>query len=207
MKNKLFTRILFSAIFVLNLFCIQKSQAKPSSIFEPIIEDIKTRLPSDLKMRLPSFIPTSTQNLTLYSFMYDEDLTMAIELDDLKMEFFTVSIANTLDCSEQKNPQDCLVAIVGVGEDPIKSNDRLNALISNHEKDIELVKIDREIEGFYFVDEDLQLIIWRQDKMANLLVTKECSDNCISKQELIDMAKSTAKEPAITSSDTSYYSF
>jgi len=204
--NKLLIHIFFT-LFVLDVFAVKQSQAKPLEIFGPIIEDIKTRIPSDLKMRLPAFVPTSIQDKTLYSFMYDDDLSIEIALDDLKMEFFTVQIADTPDCSEARNPQDCLVAIVGVAEDPIESEAQLNDLISNKKEDIDQVKFEREIEGFYFVDEDLQIIIWRQDKMANLLITQECSDKCISKQELIEMAKSAAKEPAITNIDTSYYSY
>ena len=206
MKFKLLIHTFF-VLFVLDIFAIEQSQAKPLAVFQPIVEEIKTRIPSGLEMRLPAFVPASIQDTTLYSFIYDSDLSLEIVLDDLEMEFFTVQIANTPNCSEEKNPQDCIVAIVGVTEDSIKSEAQLNDLISNNKEDIDLVKINREIEGFYFVDGNLQSIIWRQDKMANLLMTKECSDDCISKQDLIQMAKSAANEPSITNIDTSYYSF
>ena len=46
-----------------------------------------------------------------------------------------------------------------------------------------------------------------QNKMAHLLLTENCDRKCISKQELIKMAKSAANGPAIVNSDSSYYSF
>lgn len=213
MKYRPFIYTLLSFIFVSNLFYTPQSQAKPSPIFEPIIKDIKTRLPSRLKMRLPAIVPTTPQNFTLYSFLRDDDSKLVIDLDDLKMEFFTVIIAKTPDCSEQKNPEDCLVAAVGVTKDPIKSEAELNALIADNEEDATSAEFERgievgqEIEGFYLAEADFQLIIWRQEQMTYLLITKKCINDCISKKELINMAKSTANEPAIINSDTSYYSF
>lgn len=211
MKYKFFVYTLFPLFSFFSLFFTQQSLAKPSPVFQPIIKEIETRLSSGLKMRLPAFIPTRDRDATLYSFMRDDDSKAVIDLDDLKMEFFTVLIGNTPDCSEEKNPQDCLVAAIGVTEDPIESEEQLNALLADNESDITFVKFSQGIEGFYFVDGDLQLIIWRQDDMAHLLMSEQCvtkSDrDCISKQQLIDMAKSASIEPVITSHDTSSYSF
>ena len=123
------------------------------------------------------------------------------------MEFLTVLIGDTPDCSEQKNPQECVVAAVGVTEDPVESKAQLDTLLADNGSDITTVKFSQGIEGFYFVDGELQLIIWRQDDMAHLLMSQECNRDCISKQQLINMAKSASQEPAITSQDTSYYSY
>ncbi|VEP17190.1 conserved hypothetical protein [Hyella patelloides LEGE 07179] len=201
-------------VFAFNLFPNRQSQAKPSPIFQPIIKEIETRLPSGLEMRLPATVPTSTQDATLYSFLPDEDSKLIFEFDDLKMEFFTVLIGDNSDCLEQKNPEDCLVAAVGVTEDPIESQAELDALLADSKEDIASdefergIEIDRGIEGFYLVYEELQLqsIIWRQGKMAHLLMSKKCPKGlasrrdreCISKRQLIEMAKSAANETAIT---------
>ena len=191
--------ILMAISFI--LFYTRQSQAEPSPIFKPIIENIKTRLPSGLKMRLPASVATSTPNSTLYSFVPDDDSKLTIDLDDIEMEFFTVLIAERPNCSEQKNFEDCLVAAVGVTEDPIESQTELNALLTDNEEDITTIEFSEEIEGFYFEESELQIIVWRQNKMAHLLMSKNCSGDrdCISKQQLINMAKSAAKEPAIAS--------
>ena len=207
MKYKLFIYTLLPFVCILNLFCTEQSQAKPGSVFKPIIDDIKTRLPSGLELRLPTFIPASPPDATLYSFLPDDDSKIAIAINDLKMEFFTVLIADTPDCAEQKNPQECLVGAVGVTKDPIRSQIQLNNLLAKHEGDITKVKFEPGIEGVYFTERNMQSIIWRQNKMAHLLLTEKCDDECISKQELINMAKSAANEPAIINSDSSYYSF
>ena len=44
-------------------------------------------------------------------------------------------------------------------------------------------------------------------RVVHLFITEKCSDDCVSKQELIDMARSAANEPAITSSNSGYYLF
>ena len=211
MKDRLIYPLL-SLLLVFNLFPTQQSQAKPSPIFQPIIEDLKTRLPSGLKMRLPATIPTSTKDATLYSFLPDEDSKLVFEFDELKMEFFTVLIGDSSDCSEQKNPEDCLVAAVGVTEDPIESPAELDALLVDREEDIASgefergIEVSQGIEGFYLVDGKLQSIIWRQGRMAHLLMSKKCDRECISKQQLIEMAQSAANETTIihqnVSSDT-----
>lgn len=212
MKFRLISTLL-PFVFAFNLFSNRQSQANPSPIFQPIIKEIETRLPSGLEMRLPAAVPTSTQDATLYSFLPNEDSELIFEFNDLKVEFFTVLIGNTSDCLEQKNSEDCLVAAVGVAEDPIESQSELDALLADSEEDIATgkfergIEIDRGIEGFYVIDGELQSIIWRQEKMAHLLVSKKCGRDCISKQQLIDMAESATEEPAITSQDTSYYSF
>ena len=205
MKYKLFVNTLIPFVVVFNLFYTRQSQAEPSPIFEPIMENIKTRLPSGLKMRLPASVATSTPNSTLYSFVPDDDSKLTIDLDDIEMEFFTVLIADRPNCSEQKNFEDCLVAAVGVTEDPIESQTELNALLTDNEEDITTIEFSEEIEGFYFEESELQIIVWRQNKMAHLLMSKKCPGdrNCISKQQLVNMAKSSAEEPAITNQNVS----
>ena len=203
MKDRLIYPLL-SLLLVFNFFPTQQSQAKPSPIFQPIIKDLKTRLPSGLKMRLPAAVPTSTRDATLYSFLPDEDSKLVFEFDELKMEFFTVLIGNSSDCSEQKNLEDCLVAAVGVTEDPIESQAELDALLIDREEDIASgefergIDVGKGIEGFYLVDGQLQSIIWRQEKMAHMLMSKKCDRECMSKQQLIKMAKSAANETTIT---------
>lgn len=200
MKCRVFLNTLIPFVIVVNLFQTRQSQAEPSPIFEPIIENIKTRLPSGLKMRLPASV-LSTQDSILYSFLPNDDRMLAVDLEDIEVEFFTVLIADRPDCLEQKNLEDCLVAAVGVSEDPIKSQAELDKLLANHEGNFSTIEFGQGISGFYFEQPQLQAIVWRQKQMAHLLVSRRCpSDrNYISKQQLIKMAKSAAEEPAITS--------
>jgi len=61
-------------------------------------------------------------------------------------------------------------------------------------------------KGYYFIqDEDYQFVVWKQDELGYLFITEKCSDECVSKHQLIDMAKSAVYEPPITQADSSYY--
>lgn len=199
MKYRVFLNTLIPFVIVVNIFQTRQSQAEPSPIFEPIIENIKTRLPSGLKMRLPASV-LSERDSTLYSFLSDDDRGLMMNLKNIEMDFFTVLIADLPNCLEQKKVQDCIVAAVGVTEDPIESQAELNNLLANNEGDFTTIKFGEEIEGFYFEKSEWQIIVWRQNKMAHLLMSKKCSGDrdCISKPQLIDMAESAAQEPAIT---------
>lgn len=72
MKYKVFFSTLIPFVIVFNLFQTRQSQAELSPVFEPIIENIKTYLPSGLKIRSPASV-LPTQDSTLYSFLSDDD--------------------------------------------------------------------------------------------------------------------------------------
>ena len=180
----------------------RQSQAKPAPIFQPIIEEIRDRLPTDFKMRLPASLPSVAEDLTLYAFIPDDDLDL-ISMDD--RDVFTVLISETPDCVERENPLDCTVGIIGVTESISESDIQADDLPSDS-VDVTPIKLGKEVKGFYFVqDRDSQLVVWKQDKLVHLFIAEKCSDNCVSKQELIDLARSAANEPAITSSNSGYY--
>ena len=157
-------------------------------------------------MRLPASIPTIKGDSTLFSFLPDEDTKIEIKFNELKMEFFTVFITNASDCSEQKNTEDCIVAAVGVAEDPIESPAELNILLSDSkEGEITTVELREKIPGYYFEDGELQIVIWRQEKMAHLIMSKKCDRDCMSKKQLIDMAESAASETTVANQNISYF--
>lgn len=195
------------AIFLsVNSSTTEQSQAKPAKVFQPIINEITETIPSDLEMRLPTSIPAVNKN-SIYASVAQSDRQINVSLGDLDLDFFTVTITNTPNCEQQENFLDCLVAVVGVAKDPIESQAQLDELVADNKDKIVQTELATGVSSFYFTEADWQSIIWRQDNMAHLLIAQECSDRCISQQELIDMAKSAVNEPAILSSDTSYYSF
>lgn len=201
-------QLLFWTLVVVSLgidsYQPHKSQAKPAPIFQPIIEEIRDRIPADFKMRLPASLPSVAEDLELYAFIPDDDLDL-ISLGEGEQNIFTVLVADADDCEDKDDPLDCTVGIIGVTEITSESDLQVSDLPSDS-VDITRIKLSQDAKGFYFVqDEDYQFVVWKQDRLAHLLIAKKCSDDCASKQELIDMAKSAANEPAITSSNSSYY--
>ena len=154
-----------------NSFSDRTSQAKPTPIFEPIIEEIRTQLPSDFQMRLPASLPSFTEDLELYAFIPDDEvdvvtigegdypkgtLSPADLLRKRDRDVFTVLVSETSDCATEDNPLDCTVGIVGVTETTSESDIQADDLPSDS-VDITPIELSEEVKGFYFVqDEDYQ---------------------------------------------------
>ena len=116
-------------------------------------------------------------------------------------------VSETSDCAYEDNPLDCTVGIIGVTESISEADIQADDLPSDS-VDVTRINLGKEAQGFYFVqDEDSQFVVWKQDELVHLFITEKCSDDCVSKQELIDMARSAANESAITSSNSGYYLF
>ena len=204
MKYQLLFWILVAINLGIDSFTDRQSQAQPAPIFRPIIQEIRDRMPADFKMRLPASLPSVAEDLELYAFIPDDDLDL-ISLGEGEQNIFTVLVADTDDCEDKDDPLDCTVGIIGVTEITSESDLQVNDLPSDS-VDVTSINLDQEATGFYFVyDEDYQFVVWKQDELAYVFITKKCRDDCVSKQELIDMAKSAAHEPAITSANSSYY--
>ena len=203
-------QLLFWTLVVVSLgidsYQPHQSQAKPAPIFQPIVEEIRDRIPSDFKMRLPASLPSVAEDLELYAFIPDDDLDV-ISLGDSDREVFTVLVSETSDCAYEDDPLDCTVGIIGVTESISKTDIQADDLPSDS-VDVTRINLGKEAQGFYFVqDEDSQFVVWKQDELVHLFIAAKCSDDCVSKQELINMARSAANEPAITSSNSGYYLF
>ena len=187
----------------LDVFNKHQSLAKPAPIFQPIIEEIRTRMPSDFQLRLPTFIPDDFEDLTLYAFIPDDELDL-ISIGDGDRDVFSVIVSSTHDCAEEDNPFDCTVGMISVTE---TRSDQLQ--IENLPKDvadITPVEFNEDAQGFYFIqNEDNQFVVWKQDELAYLFIAKKCSNECLSKHQLIDMAQSAADEPPITYTDSSFH--
>lgn len=187
-----------------DLFGKHQSQARPAPVFQPIIEEIRTRIPSDFQMRLPAFITDDFEDLTLHAFIPDDDLDL-ISIGEDNHEVFAVLVSETHDCAESENPLDCSVGIIGVTETRSESDLQIEDLPGDI-ADITPVELNEYAKGYYFVqDEDYQFVVWKQDELAYLFITEKCSDECVSKHQLIDMAQSAAYETPITRADSSSY--
>ena len=203
MKYQMLFWALIAISLGLDLFGEHQSQAKPAPVFQPLIEEIRTRMPSDFQLRLPAFIPDDFEDLTLYAFIPDDELDL-IRIGEENQDVFSVIVSSTHDCAEENNPLDCTVGMIGV---TAKRSDKLQ--IENLPKDvadITPVELNEDAQGFYFIqNEDNQFVIWEQDELAYLFIAKKCIDKCVSKHQLIDMAQSAADEPPITRADSSFY--
>ena len=107
MKYQLLLWSLIAIIFGLESLDRHSTQAKPASIFHPIIEDIRTHIPSSLQIRLPAVLPTLAEDTTLYSFVPEGDLNM-ISMGKEDLDTFMVLVSKIPHCQTQENVEACL---------------------------------------------------------------------------------------------------
>ena len=206
MKYQLLFWTLFGISFGIDFFDNRLSHSTPAPVFEPILTEIRDRLPNNLKLRLPAEVTPTVEETILYSFIPDDDLDL-ISMGDPTLNAFMVMISEFPDCVDQKNPLDCSIGLVGVSETS-SDRDLTVADLPEDLEDLTSVKFGKDAKGFYFVQHEIyQLVIWKQDALAHLLIAETCDDGCVTKTELIEMAHSAANEPAITSSDNSIYDY
>lgn len=158
----------------------QSAIAVPASIFQPILQDIRTQLPRGMVMRLPAFVPEV--EITTYAVVagYFSD-----------QGFFRVDLASRPDCGVTA----CNMGNIFVfrQRNPLDENDGLQ---DSHTKAITLKP---GIRGFYSYYRSGSAgyrhhVSWKQD---NLFF--EVESRAMSKQQVIDMAISMATEPPIRS--------
>ena len=179
------------------LFSQRPSLAEPAPIFQPIVREIRDRLPQNFQMRLPAFLPEFTEDLQLYSFVPDDDFKI---FDLGGKDVFSVLISDIPGCDRQEDLSECIVGVISVTEAlsqaPLKPGD-----LPPDSEDLTPVTLTNGATGFYFVqDKQAQFVVWQQDGLGYLLFSGKCEDECVSKQQLIEIATSAATEPAITSS-------
>jgi hypothetical protein len=151
------------------------ASAEPAPLFRPLIDDIRNQLPPGLEMRLPANLPPS--NIELYPY---------IESDSTG---FRVNLAFKPNCSSPS----CTFGGLGVfTEDGSKvwppKGDNIIA-----------VDLGNGIRGYYLTrgpeDNRLRYVFWEQDGLKYAIGAQAFA---ITQKELIEVATSMVKEPAIT---------
>ncbi|GAB4540652.1 MAG: hypothetical protein Tsb0014_32030 [Pleurocapsa sp.] len=196
MKYQLLFWSLVAIIVGIETLNQERSQAEPASIFQPIIRDIKTLLPENVEMRLPAFLPTLPEEITLYSFVLQDKEKLN------QKKSLMVLISDTPDCKNQKDPFSCAVGGMAVANAPWKPDKFLQDA-----EDVTPIVLGNNLEGFYFVHQDSRCVIWQQNQLIYQIITPQESSEYVSKQQLIEIAKSAANEPAITKSDWADYQY
>ncbi|MEM8675350.1 MAG: hypothetical protein AAGF83_15965 [Cyanobacteria bacterium P01_G01_bin.67] len=195
MKYQLLGLSILGTVLSFQLFSDRPSYGEPETIFQPIIQEIRDRLPKNYQLRLPAALPKFTEELELYAFIPDDDLQL---IGVGEKEVFTIAVASLPNCAEQEDPTNCIVGIVGVTEAISDSALEMEDLPPNSENVIP-INLAQDVSGFYLEQgTEMQLVVWEQDRLGHLLVVKKCEDNCVSQEELIEMAISAARKPAIT---------
>ena len=195
MKYQTLSLSLLGTLLGANLFGGYPATAKPAPIFQPIVREIRDRLPAEFKMRLPATLPEFTKDLPLFAFVVDDDIKI------FGQDVFSVLISDIPGCEEEKDPSECTVGVIGVtealSEEPLQPED-----LPDDSEDLTPVALTNTAQGFYFVqDKQAQFVVWEQDELGYLLFSGKCESECLSKQQMIEIAKSAASEPAILSAD------
>lgn len=175
---------------------MQSTSAEPASIFQPILSDIRNKLPQGAEIRLPSTLPAFDRSLLskAYShFPVDGNLYPYVDSND---EAILVNVGVTPNCASSARPDQCTVGSIGV----FKS--REPKFWPPKGENITPVDLGNGISGFYFTrgtgHNTLRYVFWKQDGLVFGLGTIAFA---ISQQQIIDTAISAANEPPITSAN------
>ncbi len=162
---------------------IPSTIAAPAPIFRPILKEIRNKLPYGVVMRLPSYLPNSQE---LYATVGSEGLYR-----QAPEKGFVVMISTIQNCSYHACDVGGFTVYPG-------TNKSLRSLLSEGLQDITNVKLGKGIQGLYSFfnggSSQDRAIIWKQN---GLLFKVDCRAGWMSKQQLINLAKSMAKEPPI----------
>ncbi|MEL6929020.1 MAG: hypothetical protein AAFO95_10325 [Cyanobacteria bacterium J06600_6] len=198
MKYQLLLLSLIGTALGANLLETRPSQAEPAPVFQPIIQDIRDRLSTDFQMRLPAALPEFTKSLDLYAFVADDEMQVV----NIKgQDVFSVIVSDLPNCEQSDDPEDCIVGVISVTE-ALSDSALTPEDLPDNRQDLTPITLAEGAEGFYFTqNEEIQLVIWEQDNLGYLLMTEQCDDECVSKQQMIEMAQSAALQPPIYSLD------
>ncbi|MEL6496217.1 MAG: hypothetical protein AAFQ41_14005 [Cyanobacteria bacterium J06623_7] len=196
MKYQLLFLSLLTTALSASLFGDRPTVAEPAPLFQPIVREIRDRLPQNFKMRLPASLPEFTEELPLYAFIPADDVQV-VGIGD--KDIFSVLVADEPGCASKSDPGECLVGVISVtealSESPLQPDD-----LPGERDNLTAVTLAEAATGFYFTQEDeIQLIVWEQDNLGYLLFSEKCSDGCLTQAEMIEIATSAANEPAIVS--------
>lgn len=158
----------------------QSAIASPASIFQPTLQDIRAQLPKGMVMRLPAFVPQSgtTTYAKVAGYFPEQGL-------------FRVDLASEPDCDATAcNMGNIFVSRRG---NSLGGND---GLPGSHAKPIALKP---GVRGFYSYYRSGSAgyrhhVSWKQDGLFF-----EIESRNLSKQQVVNMAISMAKEPPIRS--------
>ncbi|MBD2199506.1 MULTISPECIES: hypothetical protein [Calothrix] len=160
---------------------IKSTLATPAPIFRPISE-IQKKLPTDIIMRLPAYVPTHGRKF--YPFYKSKNQMVSIILRSSPTE----------SCEEFSN---CIAVHFSVYKpDSLEVRELKDRIQVNHTENIVLKSNVRAIYGFEIFESHVvdKYVIWEQDKFVFHI-----SSGYLSRQEIINVAKSMAKEPLIRS--------
>lgn len=184
MKREVFLSSLVSLTIIgASLIAPSKSGAEPAPVFKPLISEIRSRLPGELAMRLPSSLPSLPRNVKLYPYIVSNS------------KVFGINLGLTPDCSSSNDPSYCTAGGFSVFTEagskvwPPKGDT------------VTSVDLGNDIRGFYVTRgegrETSRYVFWEQDGLKYSVGIGSGTNGDVSQQQLMDMATSMVNEPAI----------
>lgn len=168
------------AAFLSGFFCaFVEAHATPAPLFDPILDDIRQRLPERLQFRLPAVVPLEGEFYPFISKSYGTELI--------------VGLGTTPDC-------DSIFRGCHIVEIRATTKDTMALSWSSHiDYTIVSVALNEDIEGSYIVlgGERVisQTLIWNQDETTYRISTGR---NALSQDEFIAIARSMVNQPPIS---------
>lgn len=151
------------------------ASAAPAPIFQSIVPELKSKLPSGWNLRLPSYLPDAP--VQLYPYVRS---SAAIT---------QVNIAISPDCATSRQPASCTIGGIGVLS-PTKKN-----WLPAKQK-LTAVSLSQGIKGYYTSRNDGKFIFWEQEGQR---YTIGAIARGISLADLVEIANSAINEAPINS--------
>ncbi|PSB01618.1 hypothetical protein [Merismopedia glauca] len=170
--SQLFASSLVGVSLLANL---SSATAAPAPIFQPIISELQSKLPSGWKLRLPAYLPSAP--VQLYAYVRSSPVITQ------------VNIATSPDCATSSQPLSCTVGGIGV-----ISPQRKNWLPAQQK--FSRVSLSRGIKGYYLTRDGGKFIFWEQEGQR---YTLGAIAQGISTQDLIEIVNSAINESPISS--------
>jgi hypothetical protein len=169
-------RLFVSSLVGVSLFTgFSGASAAPAPIFQPIVSELQSKLPSGWKLRLPAYLPEAP--VQLYAYVRSSPVITQ------------VNIAISPDCATSSQPASCTVGGIGV-----ISPKKKNWLPANQK--FSRVSLTKGIKGYYMTRDGGRFIFWEQDGQR---YTLGAIANGLSTQDLIEVANSAINESPISS--------
>jgi hypothetical protein len=148
--------------------------AEPAPLFQPIIPELQSKLPSGWKLRLPAYLPTT--GVPLYAYVRSSPTITQ------------VNIAVSPDCATSAQPASCTVGGIGVISPKKKNWLPAKAKASP-------ISLSQGIKGYYVIMNGGRFIFWQQEGQR---YTLGAIARGLSTEDLIEVANSAINEPPIS---------
>jgi len=161
---------------------IKSTLATPAPIFRPI-DEIQKKLPKDMIIRLPAYVPTVGNKL--YPFFTSKNKTASIILHSSPTQSYK-------ECEETGNCIGLMISVYKPNSLEVRElKDRMKRF---HTENIVLKSKVRAIYGFEVFESHIvdKSVIWEQDGFIFYI-----SSGRFSREQIINIAKSMAQEPPI----------